>query len=78
LRIAGVVAGDRASGAVHHLVDEGFVQADLAAGCAKDEVATGVKLQAVRALEGDLNDPRVSPGGHDEIVLEMTLVAVID
>src|SRR5262249_53880383 len=64
--------------AVHFLVDEGLVFADVAPGGVQHQVATGVKVHRVGAREGKGDGTRVRARGYDEVVLQLLLVAVVD
>ncbi len=60
------------------LVGDRCVEDDLAACRLDDDAAARVEAGAARAVEVQLDQSRVGTGPHDEVVLETTLVAVVD
>jgi hypothetical protein len=67
---------DETANAVHLLIDQRLVLAELAAGEVEDEVAAGVDAELACSREIELDDFRVGARRNDEVVLEAALVAV--
>ncbi len=60
------------------MIDDGLVLADVSARSVQHETTFGVDLQLVRAPEAEHDLVRVRAGRDDEVVLELTLVPVVD
>ena len=73
-----VAALDLCPDAVNLLVDDWHSLVNGASGRVQHELALSVDLQALRALEAEHDPFRVRPGGNDEVVLQLALIAVVD
>jgi hypothetical protein len=60
------------------LVDDRLSLTDFAGGRVQHQIALGIHFKAVGALEGEDDPVGVGARAHNEVVLQLTLVAVID
>src|SRR5688572_21603588 len=74
-----VIACDKGFMAVvAYLIHEWLLEADLAALRREDQVTAVCERDLLCSLEGELDLIRISAGGNDEVVFELSLVAVVD
>src|SRR6185503_13949995 len=73
-----ITSGDLLSAAVDLLVDDRLLQSNGIGAGFEHEVAAIVDSPRLRTLERQTDALRVGAGRHDEVVFELTLVAVVD